>query len=374
MQAFGTLRYKFDKAREAGGKTMNNDTFEPITLPDPVFYPPFNITRASHHTFYVRDLDRSLQFYQGVIGLVLTHRTDDYAWLRGAEEACHHSLVLKKSNITGCGPLGFRVLTELELDRAYEWAVERGLDPEWADVPFQGRSLRLCDPAGTPIELCAQMPLVERDLSQNASNAFAKRLDHFQVLNPMIDATTEFYMSLGFRISDAIIVDHQLEACFLWRKGSVSDLVLMESDGPRLHHAAWFVRKPEDILRACDRLGELGFPADSAEEGPGRHGMDGAYYIYFRDPDGHRVELFDGHYQTIDGEQEPKQYPPEVAAPPWGLPTLSSWFNEGSHFVDTLQKDAPRPRGAPTMEDYVRDKSPDESVSSMASSGTVRGN
>jgi catechol 2,3-dioxygenase len=198
------------------------------------------------------------------------------------------------------------------------------------------------------------MPVLDRHMDQStASLAFAKRLDHFQVLNPLIDACTAFYTALGFRISDAIIVDGTLEACFLWRKGSVSDLVLMEGNGPRLHHAAFLVRQPSDILRACDRVGELGFAPITTEEGPGRHGMDGAYYIYFRDPDGHRIELFDGHYQTIDAELEPKQYPPEVAAPPWGRPTLKSWFEEGTAFDQTPQSPAPRPRNAPTMEGYV---------------------
>jgi catechol 2,3-dioxygenase len=338
---------------------MTTTDFTPIPLPLTEFYPPFNITRASHYSLTVRDLDTSLRFYCGVIGLMVTERTATTAYLRGAEEACHHSLILRQSDGPAtCGALGFRVLTDAELDRAYDWALDQKLTAEWLDAPYQSRTLQLHDPAGTPIELCAHMPVMERHMGHAVAGlCFAKRLDHFQVLNPHIDACTAFYTQLGFRISDAIIVDGQLEACFLWRKGSVSDLVLMEGDGPRLHHAAFLVRKPDDILRACDMVGELRFPPMTTEEGPGRHGMDGAYYIYFRDPDGHRIELFDGHYQTIDAELEPKQYPPEVAAPPWGLPTLSSWFNEGSAFAGTTQTAAPRPRNAPTMEDYVRAKS-----------------
>lgn len=334
------------------------DSFEKIRLPNSVFYPPFNITRASHLVLSVRDLEVSLRFYCGVIGLLLTERVGDTAYLRGAEEACHHSLVLRQTNGTPeCDVLGFRVLTDVELDKAYDWAIAQGLSVGWHDAPFQGRTLRMLDPAGTPIELCAHMPVVERHLDHSTAGiAFAKRLDHYQVLNPSIDITTVFYTALGFRISDAIVMDGKLEACFLWRKGSVSDLVLMEGDGPRLHHTAFLVRKPDDILRACDMVGELGFPAMTTEEGPGRHGMDGAYYIYFRDPDGHRIELFDGHYQTIDAELEPKQYPPEVAAPPWGLPTMASWFDDATPFAGTTITPAPRPRGAPTMEDYVRDK------------------
>lgn len=190
-----------------------------------------------------------------------------------------------------------------------------------------------------------------------ASLAYAKRLDHFQVLNPKVGVCAQFYASLGFRLSDVIVIDGDLEAVFLWRKGSVSDLVLMHGTGPRLHHAAYLVRTPEDILRACDRLGELGYPPISAEEGPGRHGMDGAYFIYIRDPDGHRVELFDGHYQTIDAELEPKQYPPQIAAPPWGKPTLASWFHVGSEFQGIEAVAPAKPRQPPTMEDYVLAKS-----------------
>lgn len=340
---------------------MTHANFRAIALPDPVFYPPFNITRTSHVVLGVRDLDASLRFWCGVVGLFLTDRDGDTAWLRGAEEACHHSLVLRRTDTTPtCEVVGFRVLTDAELDRAYDWAVDQGLTPEWADVPYQSRTLRLRDPAGTPVELCAHMPVVDRHMDHGtAANAFAKRLDHVQVLTPEVAASTAFYAALGFRISDAIVDDGALAACFLWRKGSVSDLVLMEGDGPRLHHVAYLVRKPDDILRACDRVGELAFPPITTEEGPGRHGMDGAYFIYFRDPDGHRVELFDGHYQTIDAEFPPKQFPPDVAAPPWGRPTLASWFDEGTPFDDTLIAPAPRPRGAPTMEDYIRGKNPD---------------
>lgn len=339
----------------------NQTDFKKAQLPDPVFYPPFNITRASHTLLSVRDLEESVRFYTSVIGLLVTELHEGTAYLRGAEEACHHSLVLRTCAVgeePQCDAIGFRVLTDSELDKAFEWAAGRNVIAQWVDRPFQSRTLRLIDPAGTPIELCAHMPVVDRQMGhKEASLAFAKRLDHFQVLNPNVDHSTPFYVDLGFRISDAIVIGGELEACFFWRKGSVSDLVLMEGAGPRLHHTAYLVRKPDDILRACDMIGELGFSALMTEEGPGRHGMDGAYYIYFRDPDGHRVELFDGHYQTIDSELEPKQYPPNVAAPPWGLPTLESWFEEGSVFTDTEQNPPRNPRFAPTMESYIAEKS-----------------
>ena len=332
----------------------------PVKLPETDLYPPFNITRASHYALAVRDLDESLRFYTGVVGMILSLRNGDTAYLRGAEEAAHHSLILRQARTDEpltCDHLGFRVLTESELEMAHSWLASREVEHEWVERPYQSRTLRFLDPVGTPIELCAHMPVLDRVMSQGAGGqAYAKRLDHYQVLNPRVRLTTEFYAALGFRLSDVLVIDGDLEAVFLWRKGSVSDLVLMAGKGPRLHHAAFLVRTPEDILRACDRVGELGFPAISTEEGPGRHGMDGAYYIYFRDPDGHRIELYDGHYQTIDTELEPKRYTPQDGAPPWGLPTLASWFEEGSAFTDRAMMEPEIIRYAPTMEQFIRDR------------------
>ena len=349
---------------------METRHFKPVALPEPVFYPPFSITRASHYVLTVNDLDKSLAFYTGVLGMLVSDQTEQTAWLRGAEESAHHSLVLKQ--IDGgaqpeCECIGFRVLTDVELDKAFMWAAQKNLDPGWIEVPYQSRTLRFTSAVGTPMEFCASMPVMERFMDQRrGALALAKRLDHFQELNPRIESSTAFFAQLGFRISDAIVIDGELEAVFLWRKGSVSDLVLMAGAGPRLHHAAYFVRKPDDILRACDRVGELGLPMLTCEEGPGRHGMDGAYYIYLRDPDGHRVELFDGHYQTIDAELEPKQYPPQVAAPPWGLPTLASWFQEGTPFTKKPVQEPEIKRFAPTMEDFIAAKKTAEEESSKS--------
>ena len=67
-----------------------------MPLPTPVYYPPFNITRSSHAVITSRDLEASRDFYEQVIGLVLTERDADTLYFRGLEEVCHHSLVIKR--------------------------------------------------------------------------------------------------------------------------------------------------------------------------------------------------------------------------------------------------------------------------------------
>lgn len=210
--------------------------FTPLPLPNPVFYPPFNITRASHYRLSVADLDESLRFYTGVLGMIVSDRDGTTAWLRGAEEAAHHSLVLRRAGgveTPGCDAIGMRVLTERELDAAMDWARTQGHEAEWVERRHQGRTLVLRDPVSTPVELCAHMPVLERVMTQKeGGQAHARRLDHFQVLNPRVRECTEFYAALGFRLSDVIVIGDDLEAVFLWRKGSVSDLVLMAGSRP----------------------------------------------------------------------------------------------------------------------------------------------
>lgn len=66
-------------------------------LPAVEYKPPFNITRASHVVLTVGDLEKSRSFYTEVIGLVVSDQDRDTIHLRGLEEACHHSLVLKRA-------------------------------------------------------------------------------------------------------------------------------------------------------------------------------------------------------------------------------------------------------------------------------------
>ena len=69
-----------------------------MELPKTNFFPPFNITRASHLVLTARDLATSRDFYTEVIGLIVTDETPDTLWLRGIEERCHHSLTIKRTN------------------------------------------------------------------------------------------------------------------------------------------------------------------------------------------------------------------------------------------------------------------------------------
>ena len=134
----------------------------------------------------VRDLAASRQFYSEVIGLILTAEEDGTLYFRGVEEACHHSLVLRKAKDVSCARIGLRVFTDADLESLKTFFETRGCPAAWADVPHQGRTLHATDPAGTPLEFCAVMPVVPRMITKFTRHAggSALRLDHYQILTP----------------------------------------------------------------------------------------------------------------------------------------------------------------------------------------------
>ena len=121
--------------------------------------------------------------------------------------------------------------------------------------------------------------------------------------------------------------------------------------GPRLHHFAYWVGEPGGVLRACDQLAGACY-SDVIERGPGRHGVSNAFFVYLRDPDGHRIELYSCDYYTGDPDHEPIRW--SVTDPRcrsfWGAHAPDSWYDESS---DVLGPDGnPVPTGEANVDEH----------------------
>jgi len=305
----------------------------------PVFDPPFNIVRASHVELGVRDLGRARAFYVDCLGLLATDETADALFLRGVEERNHHSIVLRRAREPDVRALGFKLASEDDLDRAAAWFTRRNLPTSLPEVPHQGRTLRTADVTGTPIELYARMDRTDSMLQKYASHAGAciQRIDHLNCFTPDVQASYDFYAELGFRLTEYTETDGadpRLWAVWLHRKGNVHDLAFTNGAGPRLHHVGLWTAGVLDIIHICDVMATCGYLANM-ERGPGRHGISNAFFLYLRDPDGHRIELFTSDYLTVDPDLEPIRW--SLSDPQrqtlWGQPAPKSWFEEGSSFA-----------------------------------------
>jgi 3,4-dihydroxyphenylacetate 2,3-dioxygenase len=321
--------------------------------------PDFCVTRASHVVLAVRDLQASVAFYRDVVGLVVTERSTDTVWLRGLEEVSHHSLVLRAT--TGdpvCEQVGFRVRDETDIDRAQESLATRGLTVERVDVPHQGATLRYVDPIGQHIELTASMDLVDRRYQAFSEHRSARpeRIDHVQLITHDVQTAAEFYADIGFRLTEYTAKDGTDELWGVWTevKGNTHDLVFTNGRGPRMHHFAYCVPDVSALMHAADVAGHLGH-GEQIDRGPGRHGISNAVFLYLRDPDGHRIELFTSHYQFIDLEEQPLRWELSDArrAQVWGLPASRRWFYEASEYPDEPVQEPLLTAEPTTLETYL---------------------
>ncbi len=327
-------------------------------LPETNLNPAFQITRASHVALTVADLERSRDFYRDVIGLVVTDQTDSAVYLRGLEEAAHHSLVLEAADGSPCARfIGFRVRTTQDLDAAERHLASVGIESRRVDREHQGPTLQFADLVGTGIELTASMDLVDRRMQ--AFHEFRagapQRLDHYQVATHDVQRASDFWASLGMRISEYTAGEgEELWGTWMEVKGNTHDLVFTNGRGPRLHHFAYTVPDATSLIHAADVAGSLGF-GDEIDRGPGRHGISNALFLYLRDPDQHRIELFTTHYQFIDLEDKPIRWDLANAkrSQVWGMPASARWFFEASEFEGQAVKE-PLLKAAPkTLEDYL---------------------
>ena len=101
-----------------------------MSIPRTVYPAPFNMTRASHVVVTVKDLGASRAFYVDALGFVVSDEDANTLYLRGLEEVCHHSLVLKKTTEAPvCERVGMRVYTEDDLEKAKATSKEPGYQP-----------------------------------------------------------------------------------------------------------------------------------------------------------------------------------------------------------------------------------------------------
>ena len=314
-----------------------------MPVPNPNLYPDFNIVRLSHLEIGVSNLSESKHFYTEILGLQITHETTEEVFLRAMEERGHHCLILKTSKNTDINFLAFKVFSELDLEKAKAWFEDKGLPTEWVDRPFQGKTLRTQDIHGIPLEFYFKM---ERLPSIHQKYKLYKgvkplRIDHFNCFSSNVDESVSFWNEMGFRVTEYTEDDSSKNvwAAWLHRKGGVHDMAFTNGLGPRLHHTAFWVPTPLNIIDLCDIMASSGY-VKNLERGPGRHGISNAFFLYILDPDGHRIEIYCSDYQTVDPDHEPIKW--DLKDPQrqtlWGAPAPRSWFEKGSNFMNLKPK------------------------------------
>lgn len=299
----------------------------------------FNITHPGHVEYRVTDLEKAKAFYVDALGMILVDQTKDRVWLGGYEERDMYSLLLTKNDSPGVVHASFRVAAEEDLEKLEKIYLEHGLPARWVEAntiePYQGLALRVQDPSGLPIEFYQTIEQRKwwRQEFHKFRGANIMRIDH--VLGQVQDIAKAYdwwTTQMGFYLSEATVADDDenvIIGAWLHRKQSVHDFAIICGNGPRFHHTAFWCQDTNSILKACDVLASIGL-RDCIERGPGRHGLSNAFFLYLRDLDGNRIELYTSDNLIADPDFEPLRWKlndPQRATF-WGHAAPESWFKE----------------------------------------------
>lgn len=285
------------------------------------------LCKLGHVELVTPDLDRSLGFFAGLLGLQEVARDGERVYLRCFGELDHHSLVLREGP-TAVDHIGFRTSRPEHVD-AFAAALRDEVDV--TELPGatelgQGPAVRFLAPwLEAPFELYHEMerplaaPGARSKLPTNSTRfwptaAAVRRIDHVNLSTAAdVQGPAQAWVreQLGFQLREYVHdADGAVRGSWLSVTSLVHDLAItIASNGQRgqLNHIAFAMDSFADIARAAEVMVEHDVQIDVA---PGRHGVTQGYFCYVRDPgSGHRVELFSGGYLIFDPDWEPIGWP-----------------------------------------------------------------
>ena len=309
-----------------------------MSIPKPNYNPPFNVTRASHAVLTVKDLAKSRAFYVDLIGLIVSDEDKDAIYLRGVAEACHHCLVLKRAAAARRVRARRHALSSpRRISKRPRPISRRPVAGEMGGAAASGQDVA-CQRSGR------RAARILRHHEREAATRHRVRAPSRRgaaAARPFPDS------GAGRARATGILHGHGLPAlrntsrptaatsrcsCSCSARAIRTTSCSRPALGPRLHHFAFSIPESYHFFYVCDLASDFGF-AENIEYGPGRHGPGHALFVYLRDPDGHRIELFNTHYQMMDIENEPVRWDASMPASGAGnFRRARAGFTEASRF------------------------------------------
>jgi catechol 2,3-dioxygenase len=311
------------------------------------------VAHIGHVELRVGDLEGSRAFFTDVLGLFVTEEDDQRVYLRAWQDWDHHTLILHRADGPGVEHVGWRVDSPGELRVIEKRLRETGRPHAW--VPGgtelgQGDGLRFWTPSGIPLEVCWEVeryspraPELESRLPSHPQRypgrgVAPRRFDH---VNFLVDdvAAEQAWLTAELGIHHRYYLEAsggERLGSWLSRTNISHEIAVMRNrsqSGTFLHHAAFFVDSPDQVIRAATLLADGGV---RIEWGPGNHATSGAIFIYFFEPSGNRIEVWTGGFLIFAPDWEPLKWDPEtapLALELWGSAMPDTYLTYGSPAV-----------------------------------------
>ncbi len=268
------------------------------------------VMRPGHAQVRVLELDKAVEFYRDVMGLVETGRdAQGRVYFKCWDERDHNSFIIREAESAGIDFMAFRVRDEATLDDFKAKLEAAGIATEVVpagDLLETGRRVRFTIPSGHLLELYATKTAIGNGMTQHNPppwNAQSEkgiapvRFDHALLYGPDIAAVKKIFIEiLGFYLVERVLGPDGESEIAIWLScgQKVHDIAFVENPEPgKLHHCSFLLESWEKVMRAADIMAMNDVPVDI---GPTRHGITRGGTIYAWDPSGNRFETFQGGY------------------------------------------------------------------------------
>jgi catechol 2,3-dioxygenase len=290
------------------------------------------IAHVGHAELRVTDLQASRAFFTDVMGLFVTAESDHQVYLRAWQDFDHHTLLLTQAEDSGLGHLAWRVSGPEDLADHEHQLRSLGVEYEWIEGGTElghGDALRFRTPsAGIPTELYWEVErYVEADPSMVSNLAShpqryigrgiaPRRFDHANFLVNDVRAEQQWHSEhLGIRHNYYLEnAENERLGSWLAKTNLSHEIAFMRNrnqDGDVLHHIAYYLDSPDQLLRAATIIADGGA---KLEWGPGQHGTSGAIFLYCFEPSGNRIEVWTGGMLLFAPDWEPIRWDADTAA------------------------------------------------------------
>lgn len=280
--------------------------------------PDFRYRRLGYVALNVSDMERSMDFYERLLGLQAAGEAANGERLFRCTKR-HHDVVLREGREPGLRRVGWEMESAEDLAKIRKHLEAHGMkgvdvDPDECALLGVHGAFRTTEPhSGATFEYFCSFD--EASDPYKPTVAKIARLGHVVLTVPNhADAERFFLDVLNFRASDRIEGAVTFMRCF--PNPLHHSLGLSAGKEARLHHVNFMVTDVDDIGRALWRMKKNEVPIVF---GPGRHPPSESMFLYFLDPDGVTVEY------SFGMEEFPEVNPREPRLMPMGLDSIDYW-------------------------------------------------
>lgn len=244
--------------------------------------PRFPIADLVNVHLQVPDLDKAVDFYTRIWGLIEADRADDVVYLRGSGTD-PYLVALHAGDQTAVISVGFRADPQTDLAALQQRIADAG-----ASVEAIGQRTTFGDGTGFAYRdhRGRRFTVVQNDRQLDPiddGQHRPRRLAHVNINCSAVETDLAFYQQgLGFEITDRTNI-----MSFVRTNDDHHVIVLATDTIDTLNHIAFLQDTLEDVMLASGKVVDAGYPV---AWGPGRHGPGDNVFNYFLDPFGIVIE------------------------------------------------------------------------------------